>query len=59
MYSGAWQKGVTAGGCRNNSGKYDNDDQFDHCHGDVSMAIDDFGVRDDTAINDDLNDEQV
>ena len=32
MYSGAWQKGVTAGGCRNNSGKYDNDDQFDHCH---------------------------
>ena len=25
----------------------------------ISMAIDDFGVRDDTAINDDLNDEQV
>ena len=25
----------------------------------ISMAIDDFGVRDDTAINDELNDEQV
>ena len=25
----------------------------------ISMAIDDFDVRDDTAINDDLNDEQV
>ena len=25
----------------------------------ISMAIDDFGVRDDTAINDDFNDEQV
>ena len=25
----------------------------------ISIAIDDFGVRDDTAINDDFNDEQV
>ena len=25
----------------------------------INMAIDDFGVRDDTAINDDFNDEQV